>query len=205
MTTVAAAPTSARRSSTPARRRAREAPAVRARRELRVVPARAGVGRVGMLLAVFTVFALVSAVVFPLGRRNRPARDALGHRVVRLVLEAPDVRDRLTRYIYVSKDPDDPTGLLEVTLQKVVAAEEAEKKLERAIRSGAIRRYHGIDWIGEAMAKGIVTESEGQQLREVEALVARVIAVDHFDPAEVKPHYISMGHNSRTAENAAAE
>ncbi len=34
------------------------------------------------------------------------------------------------------------------------------------------------------MAKGIVTESEGQQLREVEALTARVIAVDHFDPAE---------------------
>jgi acyl-CoA dehydrogenase len=148
---------------------------------------------------------LMRAVVFPLGRRSRPARDALGHRVVRLVLEAPDVRDRLTRHIYVSKDPDDPTGLLEVTLQKVVAAEEAEKKLERAIRSGAIRRYHGIDWIGEAMAKGIVTESEGQQLREVEALVARVIAVDHFDPAEVKPHYVSMGHNSRTAENAAAE
>ena len=41
------------------------------------------------------------------------------------------------------------------------------------------------------MAQGIVTESEGQLLREVEALTARVIAVDHFDPAEVKPHYKS--------------
>jgi len=148
---------------------------------------------------------LMRAVVFPLGRPYRPASDAAGHRVVRLVLEAPEVRDRLTRHIYVSKDPDDPTGLLEVTLQKVVAAEEAEKKLERAIRSGAIRRFHGIDWIGEAMAKGIVSESEGQQLREVEALVARVIAVDHFDPAEVKPHYADLGHNSRGVENAAAE
>jgi acyl-CoA dehydrogenase len=148
---------------------------------------------------------LMRAVVFPLGRPYRPASDALGHRVVRLVLEAPDVRDRLTRHMYVSKDPDDPTGLLEVTLEKVVAAEEAEKKLERAIRAGTIRRFHGIDWIGEAMAKGVVTESEGQQLREVEALVARVIAVDHFDPAELKPHYVAMGHNSRGVENAAAE
>jgi acyl-CoA dehydrogenase len=148
---------------------------------------------------------LMRVVVFPLGRPYRPARDALGHKVVRLVLEAPDVRDRLTRHIYVSKDPDDATGLLEVALQKVVAAEEAEKKLERAIRSGTIRRYHGIDWIGEAMAKGIVTESEGQQLREVEALVARVIAVDHFDPAELKPHCVAMGHNSRGVGNAAAE
>jgi acyl-CoA dehydrogenase len=148
---------------------------------------------------------LMRVVCFPLGSPYRPARDALAHRCVKLVLEAPEVRDRLTRHIYISQDPDDPTGLLEVTLKKVVAAEEAEKRLERAIRAGTIRRYHGIDWIGEAMTKGIVTESEGQLLREVEALVARVIAVDHFDPEELKPHYSGMGHNSRAAESAAAE
>ena len=148
---------------------------------------------------------LMRVVCFPLGNPYSPARDVLSHRVSKLVLEAPEVRDRLTRHIYVSQDPDDPTGLLEFTLKKVVAAEEAEKRLERAIRAGTIRRYHGIDWIGEAMAKGIVTESEGQQLREVEALVARVIAVDHFDPEEIKPHYGGLGHNSRGAESAAAE
>jgi acyl-CoA dehydrogenase len=148
---------------------------------------------------------LMRIVCFPLGSPYRPAHDRVAHRAVKLVLEAPEVRDRLTRHIYVSQSPDDPTGLLEVTLKKVVAAEEAEKRLERAIRAGTIRRYHGIDWIGEAMAKGIVTESEGQLLREVEALVSRVIAVDHFDPEEVRPHYGGMGHNSRSAESAAAE
>jgi acyl-CoA dehydrogenase len=148
---------------------------------------------------------LMRAVVFPLGSPYRPASDALGHRAAKLVLEAPEVRDRLTRHIYVSNEADDPTGLLEVTLKKVVAAEEAEKKLERAIRAGTIRRYHGIDWIGEAMAKGIVTESEGLQLREVDALIARVIAVDDFDPAELKPNYAGVGHNSRGVESAAAE
>jgi len=148
-------------------------------------------------------------VAFPLGNAYRPAPDYLGHRAVKLVLDAPEVRDRLTRYIYVSKDPDDPTGLLEVTMKKAVAAEEAERKLERAIRAGTLRRYHGIDWIGEAMAQGIVTESEGQQLRELEALTARVIAVDHFDPASLKPNYKTsggpLGHNSRGVESAAAE
>ena len=144
-------------------------------------------------------------IVFPLGAHFRPAPDVVAHRAVKLVLDAPEVRDRLTRYIYISQDPDDPTGLLEVTLKKVVAAEEAEKKLERAIRAGTLKRYHGIDWIGDAMAKGIVTESEGQLLREVETLVARVIAVDHFDPADLKPNYTGVGHNSRGAESAAAE
>ncbi|MEE9547503.1 MAG: acyl-CoA dehydrogenase [Hyphomicrobium sp.] len=148
---------------------------------------------------------LMRTVVFPLGRPYRPASDDLGHRVVRLVLQVPEVRDRLTCHIYVSQDVEDPTGLLEVTLKKVVAAEETEKKLERAIRAGTVRRYHGMDWIGDAVAKGVLTESEGQLLREVEALTARVIAVDDFDPTEVKPHYVKVGPNSRRAESAAAE
>ena len=148
-------------------------------------------------------------VAFPLGNPYRPASDALGHRAVKLVMDVPEIRDRLTRYIYVSRDSDDPTGLLEVTLKKTVAAEEAEKKLERAIRSGALRRFHGVDWIGEAIDKGIVTESEGQQLRELEALTARVIAVDNFDAAALKPNYRSSAApvfgNGRNFGNAAAE
>jgi acyl-CoA dehydrogenase len=142
---------------------------------------------------------LMRAVVFPLGARYRPASDRLATTCVRLALEPGEVRDRLTRYIYVSKDPKDPTGLLEVALEKVVAAEEAEKKLERAIRSGTVRRYHGLDWIGDAVNAGAITEAEGAQLREVEALTARVIAVDHFDPQELKPNYMTAGHNARAA------
>ena len=148
---------------------------------------------------------LLKALVYPMGRHYKPASDRLCGKVVRLAGEPGEVRDRLTRHIYVSKDVDDPTGLLEVTLAKVIAAEEAEKKLERAIRAGTVRRYHGIDWFADAVAKGVLTESEGQQLREVESLVARVIAVDHFDPAEVKPQFAAVGHNSRAIDKVAAE
>jgi acyl-CoA dehydrogenase len=148
---------------------------------------------------------LMRIVVFPLGAPYRPASDRLGRQVAALAIEPGEVRDRLTRFIYVSRDPNDPTGLLEVTMLKVVAAEAVERKLERAIRAGTVRRYHGIDWIGEAVEKGVLTEAEGSQLREVEELTARVIAVDHFDPEEVKPHYMTAGHNLRTAQSAAAE
>ena len=143
------------------------------------------------------------AVVLPLGRRFKPASDRLGSTCVRLVTEPGDVRDRLTRYIYVSKDPNDPTGLLEVTMEKVIAAEEAEHKLDRAIRAGTVRRYHGNDWVGDAAAKGVLTEAEATQLREVEALTERVIAVDHFDPAEVEPTYMAAGHNAQPAAQRA--
>jgi acyl-CoA dehydrogenase len=105
------------------------------------------------------------------------------------VLVPGEVRDRLTRDMFVSDDPDDPTGLLELTFRKVVAVEEAEKKLERAIRTGIVRRYHGRDWIAEAADAGSITESEAALLREAEVLTQRAIAVDHFAPDELMPHY----------------
>jgi acyl-CoA dehydrogenase len=111
----------------------------------------------------------------------------------------------VTGDIFISRNVNDATGLLEVTLEKVIKAEEAEKKLDRAIRKGEIKRFHGFDWIGDAFKKGIVTEAEATLLREVEALTARVIAVDHFDPAELKPNYMTAGHNARTATRTAAE
>ncbi len=141
-------------------------------------------------------------LVFPLGRPYKPASDNLGAQVARLAMEPGDVRDRLTRHIFVSHDVNDATGLLEVTLKKVIASEEAEKKLERAIRLGTVRRYHGIDWIGDAVKAGAITEAEGKLLREVEELTARVIAVDHFSPDEVRPHYMTPGHNARQASAA---
>jgi len=142
---------------------------------------------------------LMRVLVFPFGRHYYPASDRLASRAVRVASEPGEVRDRLTRHIFVSNDVNDPTGILEVTLKKVIAAEEAEKKLDRAIRIGTVRRYHGIDWFADAVAKGVLTEGEAAQLREVEDLVARVIAVDHFDPIELKPNYMTPGHNAQAA------
>jgi acyl-CoA dehydrogenase len=66
-----------------------------------------------------------------------------------------------------------------------------------------VRRVHGNDWIGDAVAKDVLTESEGQMLRELEKLTARAIAVDHFEQAEVRPHYMTPGHNARAMQSAA--
>ncbi len=147
---------------------------------------------------------LMRFLVFPFGRPYRLASDRLGSEIVRLATTPGDVRDRLTRYIHVSHDPDDPAGLLEVALAKVIAAEEAERKLERAIRAGKVRRYHGIDWVRDAAARGVVTESEAQLLREAEALTQRAIAVDHFDPAEVRPSFQSADKAPQRAPDSVA-
>ena len=128
---------------------------------------------------------LMAPLVFPLGPRRRPASDEAGKEIVRAALEPGAFRDRLTRDIFVSDDPDDRGGLLDYTLAKVVACEEAEKKLERAIRKGEVRRFHDKDWIAEAEAKGVLSEAEARSLAELRDLVARVIAVDDFSANEL--------------------
>jgi hypothetical protein len=69
---------------------------------------------------------------------------------------------------------------------------------------GVVRRHLGIDWLGDAVTKGVITESEAGLLREIEALTARVIAVDDFDPDEVKPNYMTPGHNTKAVQSAGA-
>jgi acyl-CoA dehydrogenase len=128
---------------------------------------------------------LMYPLVFPLGARRTPASDREGKEIVRAALEPGAFRDRLTRDIYISEDPSDRGGLLDYTLRRVVACEEADGKLERAIRKGEVRRLHNNDWIAEAEGKGVLTESEALDLAELRDLVARVIAVDDFAPEDV--------------------
>jgi len=123
---------------------------------------------------------LMYPFVFPLGARRSPASDRDGKEIVRGALEPGAFRDRLTRDIFISDDPGDRAGLLDYTLARVVACKEADKKLERAIRNGEVRRFHNNDWIAEAEKKGVLTESEARDLAELRDLVERVIAVDDF-------------------------
>jgi acyl-CoA dehydrogenase len=155
----------------------------------------------GQVIANFpnpAVAVLMRAAVFPLGNNVRPARDRAAKQAVALVLEPTASRDRLTREIFISRDPDDAQGVLEAAFAKVIETEEANAKLERAVRQKLVRRFLGNDYIGEAVQKGAITAEEAEKLREREHLVAKVIAVDHFDPDEVT-RKSAIGHNSRPA------
>ena len=149
---------------------------------------------------------LMRPLLFPLGARKRPATDRLSKEIVRAALAPGEIRDRLTRDIFITDDPADPTGLLEHTLLKVVEAHEADRKLELAVRKGDLRRTHTNDWIADAAKQDILSAEEAKKLTEIRDLVARVIAVDHFDPDEVKPHYGAAGKSGDTKnEQQAAE
>jgi acyl-CoA dehydrogenase len=126
---------------------------------------------------------LMGPLVLPFGMR-RPAKDRQGKDIVRLALQPGAFRDRLTRDIFTG-DANEATGLLEQTLAKVVALDEAEKKLERAIRKGEVKRFYNNDWIKDAETKGVLSADEARELAELRDMVARVIAVDDFAASEL--------------------
>ena len=125
-------------------------------------------------------------ILFPFGNRSRRASDQLGKAIVQKVITPGEVRDQLTRHIYISNEVDDAMGILEVALQEAIKIEPVEKKLEKAIRDGKLNRYHGNDWIEEAARLDILSQSEASDYRYYNELLTKVIAVDQFDPALLK-------------------
>jgi acyl-CoA dehydrogenase len=125
-------------------------------------------------------------LIFPFGNHHKPAKDRLGKAIVKKTLNEPSTRDRLTSHIYISRDENDTTGILEVTLAEVMELAPVSKKLEKAIKSGLIRRFHGLDWHEEAVQANILTSNEAERLKRLEKLTAKVIAVDQFNPGDIQ-------------------
>ena len=123
-------------------------------------------------------------VVFPWGRRWQRADDKLTGEVATLMAESSEVRERLSCGMYLIESEDDVIGCLEHALKVTEQSEAIAKRVRDAIRSGAIRAY-GEDVPAAALAAGIISETEAEQLRILEAAVRRAIDVDDFDSHEL--------------------
>lgn len=122
--------------------------------------------------------------IFPWGRIWQPASDRLSGEVATLLIESRELRDRLARGTFFDTSPEDPIGSLEYAVELVVATEEVERKLRRAVRDGQLQSYDA-DLLGSAVRAGIISADEETQLRRMHAAVRRAIDVDDFDPAEL--------------------
>ena len=145
---------------------------------------------------------VLKRLIFPFGNHHRPSKDRLAKAMVKKTLSEEETRNRLTHGVYINEDENDPTGILEVTLKEVKELAPVTKKLEAAIKSGDVQRYHGNDWFQEAVAKNIITDNEAERLKRLEDLVNKVIAVDQFHPTEVQGSHSIKTEQKQTALSA---
>ena len=125
------------------------------------------------------VGALLRPFVLPLGRRCRKASDALGHQVAKLLLSPSETRDRLTSGMFFEMKEDDPLGLMELALEKVILAEPIERKLGVSINTTNMEAS-----LEKGLEQGVINELEAETVREAMAITARAIAVDDFPGRE---------------------
>jgi len=79
----------------------------------------------------------------PLGKRVHKPKDKLDQRIAQLFLTPNASRDRLTKGTYLTPEPNNHIGLLDIALQKILAAEkenanEIQKREAEEIRNEVI-------------------------------------------------------------------
>jgi acyl-CoA dehydrogenase len=129
---------------------------------------------------------LLRGLVFPAGRPSRGPDDALGRQVAELLLAPGDGRNRLTDGIYLTRDPAEATGRLELAIEQAEVAGQAQRKLRGALKSGALAAVADEDALAQAQAAGALDAAEVAMLADYQALVREIIAVDAFPAASFR-------------------
>ena len=97
-----------------------------------------------------------------------------------------EARERLCQYIYWTLEPGNPLGLLQEALLLAVQLEPLEKRIRvEGVKTGRITALDLPGRIQQALAAGIVSETEAAALREYDRKVMELINVDDFEPQEL--------------------
>jgi acyl-CoA dehydrogenase len=124
---------------------------------------------------------LTRAMALPLGARYRPPGDRLGATVAQGLLDGGAARLRLSPDVYLPASQEEGLGHLEATLDKVVRAEPARRKVRAAARNQEIDGASEAAQAEAAVAKGIIDEEERALMAEASAARLDVIQVDAYD------------------------
>ena len=129
--------------------------------------------------------ALMRVVVFPRGRHYSAPSDRLGRQVAELVTRTSDSRERLCRHIFRTPEPGNALGLLQEALELAERMEPLEKRIRiEGVKAGKVTALDLPGQIEQALAAGILSEQEAEQLREYDRKVMNLIHVDDFAPDE---------------------
>ncbi len=122
-------------------------------------------------------------LIFPRGRIYSAPDDRLGRKVAALVSAPTEARERLCAYTYRRLEPGNALGLLQEALVLAVALEPLEKRIRvEGVKTGRVTALDLPGRIQQALAAGIVSETEAAALRDYDRKVMDLIHVDDFDP-----------------------
>jgi acyl-CoA dehydrogenase len=130
--------------------------------------------------------AVMRVLIFPGGRAYSAPSDRLGRKLADAVLNVTDVRDRLCRFVYRTLEPTNALGLLQEALVMAQSAEPVEKRIRvDGVKTGKVTALDVPGQIAQALAAGIISDTEAAMLREYDRKVMDLIGVDDFTTEEM--------------------
>ena len=125
-------------------------------------------------------------LILPRGLVYSAPSDRLCHNIAELVSNPTESRERLCRFIYKTLEPSNALGLLQEALVLSQTAEPIEKRIRvEGVKTGKITALDLPGQIQQALAAGIISETEAAALREYDRKVMDLINVDDFAPHEL--------------------
>ncbi len=131
------------------------------------------------------VAGLLRFLVFPLGKPIAAPSDKLSQTVAALFMQASASRNRLIEGIYMTPVAGNTIAILEDALQKVIAAEPAEKALKTAMRDFGIKEVSLEENARVAFAQHYITQEQLDAILAANRARQEVIAVDDFSSDEL--------------------
>lgn len=132
---------------------------------------------------------LLSIAIFPWGKRQTVTHDKLIHQVTALFTSPSNSRQRLCSGLYLKPDAQNPAGLIDIALQKIINSEEYEKRLHKAEHDKKVSGYTFDEKLKSAIAAGVFSESEAKILKQAHDARIDVITVDDFAKSEVENRF----------------
>jgi acyl-CoA dehydrogenase len=129
---------------------------------------------------------VMRVLIFPGGRAYSAPSDRLGRTLADAVLNPTEVRDRLCRFVYRTLEPGNPLGLLQEALVMAQTAEPVEKRIRvDGVKTGKVTALEVPGQITQALAAGIISDTEAAMLRDYDRKVMELISVDDFESHEL--------------------
>jgi acyl-CoA dehydrogenase len=126
---------------------------------------------------------------------SQSAEDAMGQKIVKLMLSDSDQRRRIYSGIYMPANETEQVARLEKAFVTIKRSEAIERKVRDAVKAKKLPKIKGPKLIEEALAKGVITQVERADLLKAEELRNDAIQVDDFSEQEYHSRGTTVNNN----------
>ncbi|MCH2057782.1 MAG: acyl-CoA dehydrogenase FadE [Thalassotalea sp.] len=142
------------------------------------------------------------AIILPYGSWLTKPSDKLDHKVSRILQTPSETRNRIGQGQYLTREPENVLGMLEQTLDDILAAEPVYDKVCRAV--GKKLPFFRLNEVAEqGLEANAITAEEAELLKRTEIGRKATIDVDDFDPSDLPAGKLLLDEIAQRQEHAA--